>query len=453
MGLSSLSIQNFRCFEEEQNIDLSKLTLITGANSSGKSSILYSILVALQSEFPLQLSPNGKYINMGDFKEISYNKLKENIIKISLKFQENQLKIDTYWEEDEINKLPKLNKLDISNVFVVFNIESKNGKYLFKEKYDKNSRESKDMSKAAQVLFDIIPMVGKSFDEKFKKADKKKTSENEQLLLEMKKEFVSQDAQNIFNNVNEIKNYLNGKNFFRKYNWDNIENFLENYDSKTNFISSFRLCPERAYLQKNRENLKVGTFGENYIDQIIYWEINNDKRYNKLVQTMKKFHLLENIKSKNLTGGRFDLLTKIHKKGHLISLSNVGFGISQFLPIVVSDLQLGDNSNLFIAQPEIHLHPSAQSQFGDYIVNQIYESKKNYLIETHSEYFINKIRLLIVKGKLKEEDVKVYFIENKTGKAKINRVVFTKSGQIKDAPKDFFRTYMMDTMEIALNAK
>ena len=69
MILEKISIENFKCFHTKTDIEFGKITLLTGANSSGKSSIIYSILGAIQSgEFPLQFSTNGKYVNMGDFK-------------------------------------------------------------------------------------------------------------------------------------------------------------------------------------------------------------------------------------------------------------------------------------------------------------------------------------------------------------------------------------------------
>jgi predicted ATPase len=142
----------------------------------------------------------------------------------------------------------------------------------------------------------------------------------------------------------------------------------------------------------------------------------------------------------------------VKKGGVTSSLSDVGFGISQFLPIIVADLQLPDTSTLFVAQPEIHLHPSVQSSFGDYLANQINTTNKNYVIETHSEYLLNKIRLAIVKGELNEEDVNVGFTDNDDNENVVHKISFTPRGQILNAPKNFFKTYMMDVMEIAINA-
>ena len=84
--------------------------------------------------------------------------------------------------------------------------------------------------------------------------------------------------------------------------------------------------------------------------------------------------------------------------------------------------------------------------------NQIKNSSKKYIIETHSEYLLNKIRLGIVKGEIDENDVKTYFIDNQGKEAVTYKIYFNKQGQILNAPDNFFKTYMMDVMEIAINA-
>jgi predicted ATPase len=107
---------------------------------------------------------------------------------------------------------------------------------------------------------------------------------------------------------------------------------------------------------------------------------------------------------------------------------------------------------LFVAQPEIHLHPSVQAEFGNYMVNQINQAKKNYIIETHSEYLLNRIRLAIVKGEIPKDDVKVYYLQNDGEETHTHRLEFTTDGRIMNAPEDFFKTYQMDVLNIAMNA-
>ena len=167
---------------------------------------------------------------------------------------------------------------------------------------------------------------------------------------------------------------------------------------------------------------------------------------------MKSLSLLTEIKSKRLDGGRFDLEVKVNEKSRPASLNDVGFGISQFLPIIVSDLQLGKYSTLLVAQPEIHLHPGVQAEFGSYMIDRIKDSNKNYIVETHSEYLLNRIRLAIVKGEIPKEDVTIYYFQNDGDETTTHQLEFTTDGQILNAPEDFFKTYMIDVMDIAMNA-
>src|SRR2546429_10014037 len=86
MELVGIELDNFKCFEHVR-IDCSKFTLLTGANSSGKSSLLMSVLGALQTKnFPFYFSPNGTYINMGDFAEVAYRHDHKAHVRIALTF-------------------------------------------------------------------------------------------------------------------------------------------------------------------------------------------------------------------------------------------------------------------------------------------------------------------------------------------------------------------------------
>jgi len=98
------------------------------------------------------------------------------------------------------------------------------------------------------------------------------------------------------------------------------------------------------------------------------------------------------------------------------------------------------------------LHPSIQASFADYLIEQIKSTNKTYIIETHSEYLLNRIRLAIVKGDIPENDIKSYYFRNNGEEVESFKLLFTPDGQIKNAPDDFFTTYMIDVMDIAINA-
>ena len=76
-----------------------------------------------------------------------------------------------------------------------------------------------------------------------------------------------------------------------------------------------------------------------------------------------------------------------------------------------------------------------------------------YIIETHSEYLLNRIRLAVVKGDMAPSDVSVYYFENTVNGTLTRDIEFTEDGEIHNAPQGFFDTYMMDVMDIALHAE
>jgi predicted ATPase len=425
MRINKISIENFKCLKSV-DIETGKLTLLTGANSSGKSSILYGILGPLQSgEFPFQFSPNGKYVNMGNFQEMSYRHIRENIIKIGLEITEgkNPINLSTWWEEDKVRKLPTLNKLVLDGeVYKIEIVKTKNYTLNFRISSDKYPEEkfwwlNQSNLKYLELSANLTQNVEFNLDN----------------FDDLKKKSISQDVllDSILWSLGPLFNRL---------------------DEKINYINSFRLFPERTYYETTKMDLTVGKFGEDYVNQVISWQTQGAKEYKDLIKIMRNLSLLEEIKSKRLEGGRFELVVKVNKKSVPCSLNDVGFGISQFLPIIVADLQLGEESTLFVAQPEIHLHPSVQADFGTYMINQVTQSQKNYIIETHSEYLLNRIRLAVVKGDIPKEDVKIFYLKNDGEDVQTYQLEFTADGQILNAPEDFFKTYQMDVMNIAISA-
>ncbi len=446
--IKKINIENFKCYEKI-DLEMSKITLLTGANSSGKSSLLYSILGPIQSgEFPFQFSPNGKYIKMGDFEEIVHNHNKEKLIKLEFEISEDYEERDdkeiitTYWKIDNLRNLPVLQKLEASSIYYNLKIEKVRKYNLSFEYFQEKDPDQK--TRSPEFLKQIMEIIDNNFD---------KIKNDQKLINRYNK--ISDKIEFKFNDVEELNTTLvkNGEFYYLQSIITSISKVFTKYDEKINYISSFRLYPERTYYETSKLDLKVGKFGENYEDQIIAWETNKSPKYKELTTILKDLGLLSDIKSKRLDGGRFEILIKSKENGIWSSLSDVGFGISQFLPIIVADLQLGQNSTLFIAQPEIHLHPKVQAQFGDYIIDRILKKSKKYIIETHSEYLLNRIRLAIAKKTINELDVKTYFIENNGNKAKYYDLKFLKNGQIKNAPKSFFDTYMIDVMNIAIEAE
>lgn len=439
MIINRIGLKNFKCFKEA-NLPLAKITLLTGANSSGKSSFLYSILSMLQSEkFPFYLSPNGKFVDLGSFEELSFRNNYRHTIEISTDINNRlsynypgPIKMKTTWVENKKNKLPQLEELFISSKLLQIKISKKDDKYNF-SLIDNHTHgyflgslrerilKIKEMKNASKILLkkNLIEIVNVPFD----------------------------STSSLISQI-----FFNSEIHFFTSQIERLDDFFGGINDHFNFIGSFREPPQRTYYQKAKSNSKIDIAGVGYIDQILEWEETNIKKFKELNLIMNQLHLLTQIKSRKMRGGRFELKIRTNKNGILASLTDVGFGISQFLPIIVSDLQLPDDSLLIMSQPEIHLHPEIQATLGDYVSRQIKKKKKQYIIETHSEYLLNRIRLNIVKGALSTKDVAVYYFINSKEGTQVHPIYFTEKGEIKGAPREFFDTYMIDVMDIALNA-
>ncbi len=447
MKINRTALKNFKCFKT-LDLNLAPITLLTGANSSGKSSFIYSVLAILQTEqFPYYLSPNGNYVNMGSFDEIVFNHKTDKKIEISGNIEgkiiSNHFKttvdFKTTWKRNPKNELPLLDGLKFqfkSNRHLIpkFNID-----FFNKDKYYLNFKIIEENGKLPALKKILLKA------DSLKKAKGKKITNS---LIEF------QGLE--FTNINEffdmafieIPKVPSGfVNIFEK-SYD----FFQKFNKAINYIGSFRQSPERTYYQKAKAKSKIDVSGEGYIDQVLEWEEKKSGKFEKLNAIMKELQLFSEIKSQKINGGRFEFKVKTHEQGILASLTDVGFGISQFLPIIVADLQLPDNSVLALSQPEMHLHPKIQAALGSYLARQINENEKQYIVETHSEYLLNRIRLAIVKEEIAPNDVALYYFENSTNGTQSHKIDLTKDGQVKNAPESFFDTYMIDTMDIAMNA-
>ncbi len=393
--VEKIKLKNFKCFKETEG-DFGKITLLTGANSSGKSSFIDALLSVMQTEkFPVSLDINGKYKNSGGFTGILHNH-EGDFIDIGIDFTNinrtnDTWKISTKWQKANNSALPSLN--------------------FFKSEYKINNEKK---------YFEISKL--NDFNYKLESEN----FNNEYTYIKDTLRDISEES--LFGDKNFPVNWLN---------------------KKFNYIDSYRESPYEYYKQTSFAG-KIEPTGKGYVQQIAEWEDNEKAKIGLLTNVLKKLKLLHSIKTVKQEDGNFKVYVKVHKNSTEVPLRNVGYGVSKILPLIVADLQLENHSLLAMSEPEIDLHPSVQADFAEYLVKQSNENQKQYLVETHSEYIINRLRLLISKGEIKEDDIKVYFFENNGIETKTYSVKFLKSGQITGAPDGFFETYEQDVINIAL---
>ncbi len=120
-------------------------------------------------------------------------------------------------------------------------------------------------------------------------------------------------------------------------------------------------------------------------------------------------------------------------------LTHVGVGVSQILPILVMCFLAGKGDSIILEQPELHLHPRVQSRLADFFVS-MNALDKQCILETHSEYLINRLRYLVAKSdneKIAQETM-IYFVEKEDGHSKYRNIIINKYGVIPGWPKGFF---------------
>ena len=162
-----------------------------------------------------------------------------------------------------------------------------------------------------------------------------------------------------------------------------------------------------------------------------------------------------NLVVTNVADGYFQLLLE-DKNGIRSNISDVGYGISQILPIITQTMVSVPSENYFnrknnhlmsgisiIEQPELHLHPAAQAELADLFVACVSGNKnRNLIIETHSEHFIRKLQVLIADPncRISNEDVVVYYVDkDKDGVATIEKLEILPNGKFaKKWPAGFF---------------
>jgi hypothetical protein len=141
-------------------------------------------------------------------------------------------------------------------------------------------------------------------------------------------------------------------------------------------------------------------------------------------------------------GDPFQIQVKLG--GQAVNLIDVGYGVSQILPIVVDCLRGVKGRTFLLQQPEVHLHPRAQAELGSFLGVLAKAQSKRFVIETHSDYLVDRIRMDIRDGKgLRPEDVSLLYFERSNGSARIHRIELDRSGNLVNPPPGY-RSFFLD---------
>ncbi|PKV52557.1 putative ATPase [Aquimarina sp. MAR_2010_214] len=256
-----------------------------------------------------------------------------------------------------------------------------------------------------------------------------------------------------YDNISKAKMNIN----FNGFGINSIENSTKSdlkgrkFTLNTNYIGPFRDVPNRTYSSRgNTKSSKNGIRGE-----LTYQLLLRDYLYNesKLINQVNDWY------KKNFDGWGLQInsISKPDYKIELtrsnpefsINLRDVGEGMSQVLPLVVSAFMENDNEVLTILeQPELHLHPAAHGNLAELFAES---AKKNkFLIETHSNNFVLRLRRLIAQGDLDNNDVALYSVEYnvENNTSSLKKIDILANGDVSYWPTNVFSEALDETIAI-----
>lgn len=435
--LEAIGIRNFKAIEDKTTVNLAPLTLLTGVNSIGKTTIMQSLLLIKQTvednniDSPLKL--NGPYVSLGTYQDIITNHDVKKSLGYSLHFKTDSLKgHDTNGFEInvEFNYISK--KIVVSHFSVkVYLTESDepleisfnrmSGQKKYKATYNSYFFEDRSPKKNEKIIFD--------------------NPKNINITIRHSFAFIPF--------VDDLDTNL----FFRFYH------YLRLVFKSICYIGPLRQEPKKFYSFDEDLPLGVGKAGEataHSLSKAIkkkfsYKKFNTDtNRYEDTRETLlravnfwlcKEFEMAEQIHAKKNGQNLIHQILLTYSSGSHskeVNIKDVGFGISQILPIIVQGLLLEKDSILILEQPEIHLHPKAQSKMADFLLSMALSGKK-IIFETHSDHLITRLRRRIVELEDIEKEINIYFVERlENGTSETTLIEMNKYGVFNKWPRGFY---------------
>lgn len=235
-----------------------------------------------------------------------------------------------------------------------------------------------------------------------------------------------------------------------------IDKLEESFNSqRINYVSPLRAHPKRYYFL---DKAKVNAFLDTLDGEAIAETLKEDSTLKTSVNNwFKKFNLHIDV------GPIKDIIHQIVVKQNSLDLdiTDVGFGVSQVLPVIIQGFLSKERSITLIEQPEIHLHPKMQADLADLFIDIAikknpkkgsYIASKYLIIETHSEYLLKRLRRRISEGKISADQVGIYYIEpqEETKSATIKKIDISEKGAF-EWPKDFYTGDLADDITEFLN--
>lgn len=506
--MKSYTIQNIKSFKDETAINVKPITIFVGKNSCGKSSLIRFPVVVSQSmlsDTDAPLTFFGKSIDYGNYEDVVFGHLKRGKMNFSLtydcypsrfkymsNFRENTFlsKKDGKTLEAKIDVgLARYSKRMIVDSFqlkidgrIALEI-SRNQKENYYTKFYDFRDQNRTITCASRLhFFKYLPLIDvngmtdqiiKAYRDQHNNVDFSSYD-----IKAIKRSIYRGDCESLYIDddeklvaVGEIKDFCMLIDYYMLVIWGIRASANQDADN-TYYIGPFRENPSRVYREAEYQVDSVGARGED-VSTMLKNDFTHGKHIIKGVSSWFEKSMNYSLSLKDIGSGLYNIVVQ-KSDGVFDNLIDVGYGISQVLPIVTQLVKMNlkpynrkyyspytgiIKSTFVIEQPELHLHPGAQAELANLFVDVVSQNNNdkniNILIETHSEHLIRRLQALIADRNvsISNEDVIIYYVDkNEKNEAYVNEMKILPNGQFeKEWPSGFFDKAYELSMELLKN--
>jgi predicted ATPase len=417
--ITEIEIENFKCFKNRVSFPLGKLTLLTGVNGRGKSTLLQSLLLMKQSiehdENTSKIILNGSCVNLNNFADVrNTDTLRDKAIIFRYYYKSPSIE-EGYFEYNFIENLEDEMTLYIRQLTLyseaklkaklrfdneVFNALFGN-EIVFRYDFQKYFlyRNNYDLT----IFTDLSNLVPSKFNF---------TSLNK-VMEPLESPFTSALNFNFIHYVSADR--IGPKDFYPKSTLDKFPNV----GARGEFTANL-LYKKQSYLVDDR--LCLGEDAKTLITQTEVW-LSKIFGGAKLEIPSSKSSVLELLFNTSASKDRF-------------KPANVGFGFHSVLPIIVSGLIAKEGEILIVENPEIHLHPRAQSELTKFLA-KVSSCGVQVLVESHSDHILNGLQVAVVDKIIGENEISVLYFHS-DNQEPVVQIPIQKDGRIEVWPEGFF---------------
>ncbi len=434
--ITLLRAENFKSWKDTGDLRLGRLTGLFGTNSSGKTSILQILpLLKQTAEYSdlnrvLHTGVVDSPVYLGTLPEILHGHRRDAALKFSFTW-------------------------DISA-----NPASAGVPHLFESLF--NARE---MTFRNSIVVDEERPTVEFFDYEF--AGQHVGMQREKGVEERYKLTHSGDRveKEFLRNPKYLRSTIKSYGFppeARGYSRDttllpSLQYAFENFFEGVHYLGPLRSHPLRAYEWGGERPADSGWDGEDAIAALLAPRKGLTERVEaavKILDWLQEMDLAQSFALNSVDDARtlYQFWLKITSAATEVLLPDVGFGVSQILPVLVNCAILPEGSILLLEQPEIHLHPFAQAALADVLIDAIKNRNLQIIVESHSEHLLRRIQRRIAREVLKPDDTALYFCKLEDGTSAIEKLDVNTYGYITNWPKNFFGDEMGELGDMTIAA-